>query len=93
MNKSALAETSAERQAEVFAVLADPVRLRLLSLIASSPGRTCPCDVVDLVNRCQPTVSHYLKVLHGAGLLGQERCGRWIWYEALSEAASLLDCC
>lgn len=92
-----LAEEAAVRLAEVFAVLADPVRLRLFSLIASQPGGTCACDVVDLVDRSQPTVSHHLKVMHEGGLVTRERRGRWIWYEAhpaaLADAASLLDCC
>ena len=97
LTQSALSESAATRLAEVFAVLADPVRLRLFSLIASRPGGTCACDVVELLDRSQPTVSHHLKVLHEAGLVTRERRGRWIWYEArpaaLADAASLLDCC
>ena len=97
LTQSALSESAATRLAEVFAVLADPVRLRLFSLIASRPGGTCACDVVELLDRSQPTVSHHLKVLHEGGLVTRERRGRWIWYEArsaaLADAASLLDCC
>ena len=97
LTQSALSEPAATRLAEVFAVLADPVRLRLFSLIASQPGGTCACDVVGLVDRSQPTVSHHLKVMHEGGLVTRERRGRWIWYEAhpaaLADAASLLDCC
>jgi len=97
LNESALTKPAADRLAEVLAVLADPVRQRLFSLIATRPGGTCACDVVDLVDRSQPTVSYHLKVLLEASLVDRERCGRWIWYEArtgaLSEAAALLDCC
>ena len=78
-------------------MLSNPARLRLFSLIASQPGGTCACDVVDLVDRFQPTVSHHLKVLHEGGLVTRERRCRWIWYQAhpasLADAASLLNCC
>ena len=87
-----LATATADRLAAVFAVLADPIRLRLFSLIASRPEGAC----VPALDRSQPTVSHHLKALHEAGLVDRERRGRWIWYsarpEALADAAALLDC-
>ncbi|MDG1464389.1 MAG: metalloregulator ArsR/SmtB family transcription factor [Acidimicrobiales bacterium] len=96
LTQSALSKPAATRLAEVFAVLANPARLRLFSLIASQPGGTCACDMVDLVDRSQPTVSHHLKVLHEGGLVTRVRRGRWIWYQAhpasLADAASLLNC-
>ncbi len=85
---SALASTlSEERAAELakdFAVLADPVRLRLLSMLASAPtGEACVCELVEPLARSQPTVSHHLKVLADAGLIVGEKRGRWVWYRAV----------
>lgn len=65
--------------ATMFKAVADPVRLRLLSIIATS-GESCVCDLPELVDRSQPTVSHHLKVLAEAGLLQREQRGRWAWY-------------
>ncbi|MEO1059621.1 MAG: metalloregulator ArsR/SmtB family transcription factor [Actinomycetota bacterium] len=71
----------AARVAELFAALADPVRLQILSMIAKAPdGEVCACDFVGPIERSQPTVSHHLKVLAAAGVVVTERRGRWIWY-------------
>jgi ArsR family transcriptional regulator len=81
-----LAEADAGELAQAFAALADPIRLRLLSLIASrDEGETCACDLVEPAGRSQPTVSHHLKVLRGAGLIEGERRGTWIWYRVVPE--------
>ena len=81
---SALSDDQAAAAARDFAVLADPVRLRLLSLLVSAPdGETCVCDLVGPVRRSQPTVSHHLKVLSDAGLVVGEKRGRWVWYRAV----------
>ena len=78
---SPLSEEGAAALARDFAVLADPGRLRLLSLIASVPaGEACVCELVEPVDRSQPTVSHHLKVLADAGLIVGEKRGRWVWY-------------
>lgn len=78
---TALSESRAGELAQDFAVLADPVRLRLLSLLASAPaGEACVCDLVAPLERSQPTVSHHLKVLAEAGLIVGEKRGRWVWY-------------
>lgn len=78
---SALSEARAGELARDFALLADPVRLRLLSLLASAPaGEACVCELVEPLERTQPTVSHHLKVLSDAGLIVGERRGRWVWY-------------
>ena len=78
-----LAEGDAETLAEALQVLADPARLRLLSLIATCPdGEACGCDLTGLVGLSQPTVSHHLKVLHEAGLLDRERRGKWVYFRA-----------
>jgi ArsR family transcriptional regulator len=76
-----LGERDAETLAQQFAALADPVRLRLVSLLATAEGgAVCACDLVDPVGRSQPTVSHHLKVLAQAGLVTSERRGRNVWY-------------
>ncbi|HET9092006.1 MAG TPA: metalloregulator ArsR/SmtB family transcription factor [Acidimicrobiales bacterium] len=67
--------------AQGFGALADPVRLRLLSMLAAAPaGEVCVCDFVGPLGRSQPTVSHHLKVLAEAGLVRGERRGKWVWY-------------
>ena len=64
-----------------FAALADPVRLRLLSMLAAAPaGEICGCELVGPLGKSQPTVSHHLRVLGEAGLVHGERRGRWVWY-------------
>jgi len=86
-----LSETEAGNLARAFAALGDPVRLRLLSLLASSPaGEVCACELVVPIGRSQPTVSHHLKVLTEAGLIASEKRGRWIWYAVVTERMALL---
>ena len=80
-----LAEEDATALASRFKALADPARLRILSLV-SERDEVCGCDLVDPLGLSQPTVSHHLKVLWEAGLLTRERRGRWIHY-AVDEAA------
>src|SRR3954452_6024091 len=75
-----LTAEEAERTAAMFKALADPVRLRLFSLVASHEGgEACVCDISD-VGVSQPTVSHHLKKLREAGLLTSERRGTWVYY-------------
>lgn len=76
---AAIAPDDAAWLAGSFKALADPVRLRLLSLVGST-DEMCACDLPALVDRTQPTVSHHLKVLVEAGLLQREQRGRWAWY-------------
>ena len=67
-----------------FAALADPARLRLLSLIAAQPaGEVCACDLVEPLGKSQPTVSHHLKVLYEAGLVDRDKRGTWVWYRVV----------
>src|SRR3954451_5655920 len=74
-------EATAAALAKGFHALADPARLRLLSLIAAQPaGEVCACDLVEPLGKSQPTVSHHLKVLYEAGLVDRERRGTWVWY-------------
>jgi ArsR family transcriptional regulator len=79
-----IAAADAERLSEVIKVLAEPARLRLLSLIASR-DEACVCDLTDPVGLSQPTVSHHLKILHEAGLVDRERRGKWVFYRARPE--------
>jgi ArsR family transcriptional regulator len=88
---SPLSEERAADLARDFAVLADPVRLRLLSLIASVPaGEACVCELVEPVDRSQPTVSHHLKILADAGLIAGEKRGRWVWYRPVPDRLAQL---
>jgi ArsR family transcriptional regulator len=81
-----LAETDAVQLADALKVLADPARLRLLSLVASSEGgEACACDLVEPLGRSQPTVSHHLSTLVDAGFLTREKRGRWAWYRLVPE--------
>jgi ArsR family transcriptional regulator len=74
-----LDDTDADELAAAFKALADPVRLRLLSLIAAAPeGTACSCDLEEPVGKSQPTVSHHLSLLADAGLITKEKVGRWV---------------
>jgi ArsR family transcriptional regulator len=84
-----LDEDEAERLAASLRVVADPARLRLLSLIGAS-GEVCVCDLTDVLGLSQPTVSHHLKVLTDAGLLEREQRGRWAYYRLRPEPIELL---
>lgn len=76
-----LDEAEATLLAHSFAALSDPIRLRLLSAIASSGAdEVCACDLVEPSGRSQPTVSHHMKVLVDAGLVSREKRGLWVWY-------------
>jgi ArsR family transcriptional regulator, arsenate/arsenite/antimonite-responsive transcriptional repressor len=86
-----LGEQDAETLATALQALADPARLRLLSLIASCPGsEACGCDLMTPVGLSQPTVSHHLKVLHEAGLLDRERRGKWVYFKVRPEPLASL---
>ncbi len=88
------APLSEERAAELagrLGVLADPVRLRLLSLLASAEsGEVCVCEMVDPIGRSQPTISHHLKILADAGLVAGDKRGRWVWYRVVPEEVGAL---
>ena len=78
--------------AAMLKALSDPVRLRLLSVVASrSGGEACVCDISAGIEVSQPTISHHLKVLRTAGLLGSERRGSWVYYRVIPEALHKLS--
>ncbi|MGH9135925.1 MAG: ArsR/SmtB family transcription factor [Acidimicrobiales bacterium] len=86
-----LDEAAAADLAAAFKVLADPARLRLLSLVASAPdGCCCVCDLVEPLGRSQPTVSHHVSVLAEAGLIEREKRGRWVWCSVVPERLAVL---
>lgn len=86
---SALSEDEALDLAAAFKVLADPARLRLLSMIASD-AEACACDLVEPIGKSQPTVSHHLAVLTDAGLLEREKRGKWAYYRVVPERLAVL---
>ena len=86
---SPLDEAEAEVLAGGFAALSDPVRLRLLSLIAAT-DEVCSCDLLEPLGRAQPTVSHHTKALADAGLIVGEKRGRWVWWRVVPERVAAL---
>ena len=81
LTREPLSADAAERIAPLLKALADPVRLRLLSLVASHEGgEACVCDLNDAFDLSQPTISHHLKVLHEVGLLDRDKRGVWVYY-------------
>ena len=86
LTSAPLSESDANELADVLKALADPVRLRLVSLIAASPdGEACACDLPALVERSQPTVSHHLSQLVKADLIEREQRGKWAWFRVRSD--------
>jgi ArsR family transcriptional regulator len=86
-----LGEQDAAELAAAFKVLADPVRLRLLSLIAAAPdGGACSCDLEEPVGKSQPTVSHHLSLLAEAGLITKRKAGRWVYCSIVPERLAVL---
>jgi ArsR family transcriptional regulator len=87
--KEPLTSEAAERIAPLLKALADPVRLRLLSLVAShADGEACVCDLNDAFDLSQPTISHHLKVLHEVGLLDRTKRGVWVYYSVRTGAVA-----
>ena len=91
-----LSAAAAGELAVKLKALSDPVRLRLLSVVAShAGGEACVCDLSVGIELSQPTISHHLKVLRTAGLLEAERRGSWVYYRvvphALQQLSQLLD--
>ena len=84
-----LGETEAVELAKVLAALADPVRLRLLSLVGSQ-SEVCSCDLEGPLGRSQPTISHHTKVLAEAGLLVGEKRGRWMWWRVNADRLAVV---
>jgi ArsR family transcriptional regulator, arsenate/arsenite/antimonite-responsive transcriptional repressor len=92
LGAAAMAEPQAAELAAMFKALGDPVRLRLLSLIASHPGgEACVCEISTTFDVSQPTISHHLKLLRSARLLDCERRGTWVYYWVVPSALQRLS--
>lgn len=86
LSEGAVTEERAEAMAPVLSALADPTRLRIVSILLDAPGGSCcGCDMEEPLGLSQPTISHHLKVLREAGLVEGERQGRWVHYRVLPE--------
>ena len=85
----------AERMGAVAKALGDPIRMQLVDVLRKHPGTACVCELVPLFDLSQPTVSHHLKVLRDAGIVGSERRGLWAFYyvnhDALEEVSEWLS--
>ena len=91
LSREPLSHAQAEQIAPLLKALADPVRLRLMSMVASHEGgEACVCDLTDGFDLSQPTISHHLKVLHEVGLLDRSKRGVWVYYRARAEALTNL---
>lgn len=87
ITREPLSADQAEQVSTLLKALADPVRLRLMSLVMSHEnGEACVCDLNDAFDLSQPTISHHLKVLHEAGLLERDKRGVWVYYTARADA-------
>jgi ArsR family transcriptional regulator len=86
-----LARDEAMRMAQVAKALGDPVRLQLVDVLRRHAGKVCVCELVPLFDLAQPTVSHHLKVLRQAGIVGSEREGLWAYYYVIPDALTELS--
>jgi ArsR family transcriptional regulator, arsenate/arsenite/antimonite-responsive transcriptional repressor len=86
-----VARDRAIRMAEVAKALGDPVRLQLVDVLRKHAGKVCVCELVPLFDLSQPTVSHHLKVLRQAGIVGSEREGLWAYYYVIPDALKELS--
>jgi ArsR family transcriptional regulator len=84
LTAAVLSENDARELAPVLAALGDPVRLRLLSIVAAE-GEVCSCNLEGPLGKSQPTVSHHTRVLSDAGLIQGEKRGRWMWWRIVPE--------
>ncbi len=86
---------ASERMAAIAKALGDPIRMQLVDVLRKHAGKVCVCELVPLFDLSQPTVSHHLKVLRDAGIVGSERRGLWAYYyvkpDALKELSTWLS--
>lgn len=81
----------AQRMATIAKALGDPVRLQLVDVLRKHAGKVCVCELVPLFDLSQPTVSHHLKKLRDAGIVGSERVGLWAYYYVIPDALKELS--
>jgi ArsR family transcriptional regulator len=84
LTEASLSKREAEAAAPVLAALADPIRLRLLSIVAAE-GEVCSCNLEAPLGKSQPTISHHTRILAEAGLITGERRGKWTWWRVVPE--------
>jgi ArsR family transcriptional regulator len=84
LTETLLTQQGAEHAASVLAALADPIRLRLLSIVAAE-GEVCSCNLEGPLGKSQPTISHHTRILADAGLITGERRGKWSWWRVVPE--------
>ena len=84
LTETSLSQHEAEQAAPVLAALADPIRLRLLSIVAAE-GEVCSCNLEGPLGKSQPTISHHTRILAEAGLIAGERRGKWTWWRVVPE--------
>ena len=84
LTEAPLSKAEAEELAPVLAALGDPVRLRLLSIVAAK-GEVCSCNLQRPLKKSQPTISHHTSVLADAGLISGEKRGKWTWWSVVPE--------
>jgi len=89
LTDSPLSKSEAEDLAPVLAALGDPVRLRLLSIVAAE-GEVCSCSLEGPLKKSQPTISHHTRVLQEAGLISGEKRGKWTWWSVVPERLATL---
>jgi ArsR family transcriptional regulator len=87
----AVEREQAGRLAQVAKALGDPVRVQLVDVLRKHAGKVCVCELVPLFDLSQPTVSHHLKVLREAGIVGSERVGLWAYYFVIPDALQELS--
>ena len=85
LTEASLSRREAEQAAEVLAALADPIRLRLFSIVAAE-GEVCSCNLEGPLSKSQPTISHHTRILAEAGLITGERRGKWTWWRVVPES-------
>jgi ArsR family transcriptional regulator len=91
LSREPMSEDQAAQVAPLLKALADPVRLRLMSMVLSHEGaEACVCDLTPAFDLSQPTISHHLKVLHESGLLNRDKRGVWVYYQARPEAMAAM---
>jgi len=95
ITRDAISPANADSLSRTLKALADPARLRLISMVAAHEGgEACVCDLNDAFDLSQPTISHHLKVLHEAGVLDRTKRGVWVYYgvrrEVLADIAALI---
>lgn len=84
LTEASLSQREAEQAAPVLAALADPIRLRLFSIVAAE-GEVCSCNLESPLGKSQPTISHHTRILADAGLITGERRGKWTWWRVVPE--------